>query len=168
MPDALKHEIYGDPAEVDAFVERGTSGKAALTRWHALLVSAFDSLGLCMFPVNNLGAWGPTHLSRLCSAHLGKEISPRDVMEVGERIQTLMKVYIVREGFTRRDDAWPRRFYDEPIQDGARKGTTLREEVMDRLVSEFYSQMGWDPDSGRPTQETLRRLGLEHLIQDIW
>ena len=35
---------------------------------------------------------------------------------------------------------------------------------LERLVDENYSLMGWD-EGGRPTPETLKRLGLEGALQ---
>ena len=32
----------------------------------------------------------------------------------------------------------------------------------------YYEQMGWDSETGKPLPETLRKLGLDHTITDIW
>ena len=31
----------------------------------------------------------------------------------------------------------------------------------------FYTEMGWDPELGCPTRETLHRLGLEDVAADL-
>ncbi|WP_340543120.1 hypothetical protein, partial [Escherichia coli] len=33
--------------------------------------------------------------------------------------------------------------------------------------SMFYKEMGWDPQLGCPTRETLQRLGLEDIAADL-
>jgi hypothetical protein len=35
------------------------------------------------------------------------------------------------------------------------------------MVQDFYSKNGWDPETGIPLESTLKRLGLEELIQDL-
>ena len=32
----------------------------------------------------------------------------------------------------------------------------------------YYRQMGWDEETGKPLPETLRELDLEWLIKDFW
>jgi aldehyde:ferredoxin oxidoreductase len=35
------------------------------------------------------------------------------------------------------------------------------------LRRNYYTQMGWDAETGRPLPETLEKLGLEHTIADL-
>jgi aldehyde:ferredoxin oxidoreductase len=35
------------------------------------------------------------------------------------------------------------------------------------LRSNYYKNMGWDPETGKPLPETLEKLGLKHLIPDL-
>ncbi|MCK5635085.1 MAG: hypothetical protein KAI06_08355 [Anaerolineales bacterium] len=39
--------------------------------------------------------------------------------------------------------------------------------VWDEMVKNYYSRIGWDPETGKPLPETLRSLGLDHMIQDL-
>ncbi|MFX1273258.1 MAG: aldehyde ferredoxin oxidoreductase C-terminal domain-containing protein [Promethearchaeota archaeon] len=32
---------------------------------------------------------------------------------------------------------------------------------LDQMLDEYYEQRGWDLETGLPTMETLKRLGLE-------
>ena len=32
----------------------------------------------------------------------------------------------------------------------------------------YYEALGWDQETGKPLPETLKSLGLEHVISDIW
>jgi len=161
MPRDLLGSIYGDPPTADALDPANERGKASLVCWHAKLVSVIDSLGLCMFPVNNLGAWGPNLLSKLVSAFLGQEIEPEELMRIGHRVQTLMRVFACEQGFGRKDDTWPSRFYDEPLPDGAHEGATADRELTEQLVDDFHREMGWDMATGDPTAVTLDALGLK-------
>jgi aldehyde:ferredoxin oxidoreductase len=35
------------------------------------------------------------------------------------------------------------------------------------MVDEYYGQMGWNVDTGIPTAETLKRLGMEEFLPDL-
>jgi len=37
----------------------------------------------------------------------------------------------------------------------------------DFMRSVYYQMMGWDPETGRPIPETLRKIGLEPLVADL-
>ena len=39
-------------------------------------------------------------------------------------------------------------------------------EKWDWMKSNYYSHMGWDPETGRPLPETLKKLDLTELIAD--
>ena len=34
------------------------------------------------------------------------------------------------------------------------------------MVNNYYTLMGWDPDTGTPLPETLKKLDLSELIKD--
>ena len=46
-------------------------------------------------------------------------------------------------------------------------GTSAKEN-WDTMISAYYDTVGLDRASGRPFPETLQKLGLEHLIPEIW
>jgi aldehyde:ferredoxin oxidoreductase len=35
------------------------------------------------------------------------------------------------------------------------------------MVDEYYRLLGWNVDTGLPTPETLRRLGMEEFLGDV-
>ena len=35
------------------------------------------------------------------------------------------------------------------------------------LLDYYYEKMGWDKQTGKPLPETLKKLGLEHIIKDL-
>ena len=146
---------------------RNPVGKATLVFWYAQLVSVIDSLGLCMFPVNNLGAWGPSILSELTSAYLGYPVSGEDLMLAGKRIQSMMRAFLHLEGVTCHADSWPSRFYQQPIADGPFRGEVVDRSLMRRLVVDFQTRMGWDSTSGCPSAQTLRELEIPFLDRRI-
>jgi len=62
----------------------------------------------------------------------------------------------LRRGLTRADDRLPDLLL-EPLDEGGTEGTVPD---LDVLISGAYAEYGWDPETGMPTQETLRQLGL--------
>ncbi len=71
----------------------------------------------------------------------------------------------MREGFSRKDDAFPLRMTTEPLKNaGPAEGQVIRKP--DALLDEYYHNRGWDKN-GNPTPVKLRELGLEEVIKDI-
>lgn len=35
------------------------------------------------------------------------------------------------------------------------------------MTANFYNEIGWDFETGKPYAETLQKLGLEHLVDDM-
>ncbi|TXT60365.1 MAG: Aldehyde:ferredoxin oxidoreductase [Promethearchaeota archaeon] len=82
----------------------------------------------------------------------------------GAAIVNLSKAFNIREGWTRDDDHPPERFFKEAHTRGPAKGVTLEEKGYQKLLSGYYEARGWDKETGIPTEETLKDLGLDFLI----
>jgi len=83
---------------------------------------------------------------------------------LGEKIYNLERCFNIREGFSRKDDTLPKRMFTEPLRGGVRDGEMIRKP--DIIIDEYYDARGWDRN-GIPTRETLVRLGLEEMEEDI-
>jgi aldehyde:ferredoxin oxidoreductase len=83
-------------------------------------------------------------------------VTAQDLLEAGERINNLERLFNIREGLTRADDTLPRRFLKEPILDNKGNPQTVD---LERLLDMYYLARGWDLE-GYPRAETLERLGL--------
>ncbi|WP_254862616.1 aldehyde ferredoxin oxidoreductase family protein [Halovivax gelatinilyticus] len=78
-----------------------------------------------------------------------------DLDSTGERIWNLVRLFNVREGFDRRDDAFP-----SELVDG-----TVDQDAFESLLDTYYVQRGWDR-SGCPTEQTLSALDLDSFVDD--
>ena len=165
--EEVKEQIFDVPPRLEALDARSPMGKAALTKWFGEITSVFNSLDSCLFASNTFAAVGPTHLAKLYSACTGWDITSKEIMKAGERIFNMMKAYMVREGFSRKDDDWPDRFYDEAVPDGPSKGAILRRDDVQRLLDEYYEVMRWDKSSGFQIKENLIELGLEEVASEL-
>jgi aldehyde:ferredoxin oxidoreductase len=80
-------------------------------------------------------------------------------MTIGNRIYTLERLILNREGITRKDDLLPRRITEEPLPEGMAKGRVITAAMYDEMLDEYYLVRGWDSD-GVPKQETLSALSI--------
>ena len=124
-----------------------------------------DSIGMCK--LNNYGLEDGI-LADLLKAATGWDFTAEEIKSVGYRIINLLRVFNLRHGHTAfLDYEGPSvRYISAPI-DGAYQGMTIAP-VWQDTVRNYYKLMGWDVETSRPLPETLRHLGLEHTIKDIW
>jgi aldehyde:ferredoxin oxidoreductase len=78
----------------------------------------------------------------------------------------MMRLFNQREGFDRSHDTLPRRLY-EPRVGGATDGVAVSADALERAKDIYYQLAGWDPATGNPTPDALRRLGLDWLLDEI-
>ncbi|MHA2268233.1 MAG: aldehyde ferredoxin oxidoreductase family protein [Promethearchaeota archaeon] len=122
----------------------------------------FDSIGGCKFMGMVLSSedW-----ASLIEKLLGYPFSVEDFAKAGERLYNLARVYNVREGITRADDTLPARLLEEPMPEGPAKGQVVN---LEPLLDAYYDYRGWDKETGKPTKEKLKELGLEWAIKEIY
>jgi len=127
-------------------------GKPELIKNLQDLTAVVDSSGMCLFTVRALGA---PEYAAILRAITGIPYSADDVMRAGDRIWNLEKLFDLKVGFTKKDDAFPPRLM-EPIPSGVSKGQIFE---LDRILPDYYKLRGWD-EEGVPTKEKLAELEL--------
>jgi aldehyde:ferredoxin oxidoreductase len=135
-----------------------TQGKAAMIKELYDENCVLHSLLVCDMPAKFI----PLSLddySNYLHASSGASFSKGDFFKIAERIETLIRMFNNREGFTRKDDTLPYRTLNEPLPDGPAKGQCIGEENLNKMIDEYYALRGWDA-SGIPTKETLKKHGL--------
>ncbi|NOZ71772.1 MAG: hypothetical protein GXP38_07635 [Chloroflexi bacterium] len=103
------------------------------------------------------------HLAQALSGVTGVDYSIADILAVGERAQTLARLFNYREGFTAADDRLPKRVM-KAFKTGPLAGEEITPESFAWAKRRFYELMAWDPDTGAPTAESLERLQLNSLL----
>ncbi len=121
-----------------------------------------DCLGVCRFTTRT----DLKLLARAVSAATGWDFSIEEAMEVGRRIVNLLRVFNIRHGHTAEMDAPSPRYGSAPV-DGPSQGKSIAV-YWNELRSKYYEQMGWDKDTGKPLPDTLRHLGLEYTMPELW
>ncbi|APX97022.1 aldehyde ferredoxin oxidoreductase family protein [Natronorubrum daqingense] len=91
-------------------------------------------------------------------AAVGYDLEPEDLARVGERVWTLVRLFNIREGFTRADDELPSPL-TEPFEDDSSAESAVDRASFDSLLEHYYAQREWDRQ-GRPTRDLLHRLDL--------
>ena len=91
------------------------------------------------------------------AAATGEGVDVDAWMTLGERIWTIERLFNNRAGLDRGDDSLPPRMTGEPLT-----AASVQNQVVELapMLDDYYRVRGWD-DDGNPTDETLRRLGIE-------
>ena len=121
-----------------------------------------DTLGTCRFAT----LVDMEVLAEAVKAATGWNFGEDEAETVGIRILNLTRVYNFRCGHTRELEA-PSPRYGSAQVDGPVKAKSIVP-VLDEMLDLYYERMDWDKETGKPLPDTLRRLGLEHIIKDIW
>jgi len=158
-----KEKIYGSPPRVEFLDRNSIEGKARLVVWFEHITTICNVLGICTASALMFPCIGPTIMAKYYSACTGRNITPEQLMEIGERIFNLTKLYNVRAGLRREDDDYPERFYQEPLTGGPYKGKTmLCKEKIEKMLDEYYEIRGWDIKTSIPLKGKIDELELEN------
>jgi aldehyde:ferredoxin oxidoreductase len=147
----ISPEILGVPEKLDRL---SIEGKAQWVKLFQDLTAAIDSLGMCLFTSFALDA---ADYVEIYNAATGSGITKEQLLEAGERIWNLERMFNIKAGVEPKEDTLPRRLLEVPMPEGPTKGYVHQ---LDKMLPEYYRLRGWD-ENGNPTEETLRKLGVE-------
>ncbi len=129
-------------------------------------MSVFNPLGLCKFLF--LGGVGPSKLAEWVDAYAGLDLGMAGVLEIGERLFNLKRLYDCRLGISRKDDVLPPRLFAHARPDGVSRGVLAD---LGNMLDHYYRLRGWTPE-GIPGADKLLALGLgaeaSVAAQDVW
>lgn len=146
-------EALGIPAgeRFDSSPEKGRVAARHLA-WRSL----YNAFTVCMFMDP-----GADLMRRALNAAMGWDLTLEEMHTTGYRIFTLKRMLNAKLGVTRADDDLPA-LLKEPLPEGGTLGNTVDLEPM---LEGAYREHGWDPETGMPTGDTLRRLNLEFTLE---
>jgi len=136
-----------------------TSTAVALTKG---VMEFDDSIGTCRFNTNE----NIVLEAEAVAAATGWDFTPDEAKLVGLRTVNLMKAFNIRAGIGRKLD-YPSARYGSTHVDGPWKGIGIMSR-WEEMLENYYRLMGWDTATGKPLPETLKNLGLEQVINDLW
>lgn len=137
---------------------------AALTH---IFYSILDTLELCQFvwgPAWTL--YGPKEIVELVQSVTGWDVDLDELMKVGERRLNMLRAFNAREGFDRKDDVLPKKFFRELAGTGPTAGTAIDPVEFEHALDLYYQNVGWTKQ-GLPTQAKLAELGLEWAAEGL-
>jgi aldehyde:ferredoxin oxidoreductase len=147
------------PEKVD---RNATKGKGRLTKWNQdIRAVTCDCATMCAFLLDMaVPAVACQNTADLVNAAAGTNFTAKDIEKIGERLNNVAKLFNIGEGFTRKDDTFPKRIMTEPIKAGASKGQLISQAALDEMLDEYYMVRGWDKN-GNPTPAKLKELGIK-------
>ncbi len=144
-------EIFNAPKKIPRFT---LGGKADLLVLKQNQSAVEDSLVNCKFSGYALGF---DYQARFVSAITGLDFNVTRLLEIGERIYNLERVFNIGAGFSNDDDKLPERFETIPFKEGLSKDRVV---PINEMLSAYYNVRGWD-ENGVPKKEKLEELGLK-------
>jgi aldehyde:ferredoxin oxidoreductase len=168
-PRGGSHHDGRPTGERTGLVPRETiEGKGEYTARINHLMILTDSMLLCHLTE---GIWGPLDITdlvvRCLNTTTGMNVTLDEARTAAERMWNLIRAFSVREGYRREHDRLPPRFMEEPIKSGPSRGMVISRQMLDDMLDQYYEFRGWDKQTGIPTAERLKALGLEDVARDL-
>ncbi len=149
----ISPEVLGLPQQLDRTVP---DDKAAWAKTFQDLTAVIDSMGHCLFTSFAMGAQEYTDL---LNAATGTHYTAEEVLEIGDRIYNIERMFNKAAGMKPEEDRLPKRLLQEPIVNGPSKGMVSQ---LPLTLPQYYEARGWV--DAFPTDETLKKLGLDECI----
>jgi aldehyde:ferredoxin oxidoreductase len=109
--------------------------------------------------------WNENHIIEIIRAVTGWNSNLWEIMKVSERSINMARAFNVREGFTRKDDWLPDRFF-HPQTSGPLSETAVDPKQLENAKTTYYGMMGWN-QKGVPTRAKLEELDIPWVADKI-
>jgi aldehyde:ferredoxin oxidoreductase len=96
----------------------------------------------------------------MVQAVTGWDVTLDELMKLGERRINMMRAFNAREGFSRKDDCLPEKFFVPLKGTGPTADMAVDRDQLEAAITQYYQIMGWTQD-GISTPSKLSELGLE-------
>jgi len=180
-PDHLHTETFaefGASPEAVELIEKITGDKKwaspyyveyrpEIVRWHEDCYAVTEALGICVFTSTAAYAVTPANMAEMFTYATGIRMTEEEIMLAGRRILTVEKCFNVREGADRKYDDLPWRIMHEPAPEGPIKGMVTSPEELNKMLDRYYELHEWDKKTSWPYKETLLKLGLKDIAEQL-
>jgi aldehyde:ferredoxin oxidoreductase len=138
-----------------------------LTRYAEDWYTILTSLGICArAQVNRF--YGLESVTELFNAITDLNMNSDDLRVAAERTWNLMKIMNMKEGFSRKNDNFPDKWF-KPLKFGKKNfklldffgETTITPDIANQLLNDYYNERGWDKTTGNPNEKKILELRLE-------
>lgn len=163
IPDSAINRIFNPPLEIMGI------NVGRLTRYSEDWYTVLTSLGLCARAQMNR-FWGLELATEFYNVVTGIELKADDVRIAAERTWNLLKIMNTKEGFSRKDDKFPKGWF-KPLAFGDNQleiqdfmgGKVITIDLANQLLDDYYDERGWDIINGIPNEEKMKELSLERF-----
>ncbi|MCG8471439.1 MAG: aldehyde ferredoxin oxidoreductase C-terminal domain-containing protein, partial [Desulfobacterales bacterium] len=165
----------GDNSDEDVLKELVEKGIITDDPVHSMIhgervTTLADTIGRCKGAVNTWTAALPLiwkgslfdGLAEMLTKATGIEFTGKMVEETSDRIGAIERAFNARQGITIAHDMLPQR----PDFKYTPEGEKERKQHM-AMVASWYEANGYDPQTGLPTPETCKRLGLAEITRTL-
>jgi aldehyde:ferredoxin oxidoreductase len=102
---------------------------------------------------------------KLVNGATGLNYDSEKASKFGQRVETLIRLFNIREGITRADDILPPKFWQkETIGPSKDMMSFIDREDFEKSLDMYYALRGWNA-WGIPTEATIDKLGLTSLVR---
>jgi aldehyde:ferredoxin oxidoreductase len=126
-----------------------------LEKWNSLE----KVIGYCFFGPAPRSFILPREVLASINAATGWNMTIDEALQIGERATNMARLFNIREGFSRKDDTLPERFF-QGLENGPLKGSAFPRDEFEQALTVLYELKGWDIETGRPGRERLEALSL--------
>jgi aldehyde:ferredoxin oxidoreductase len=158
----VAEKMYGNPGAAIPTSYEGKASSTVLSEHNGLAV---DSMGVCTWPYANFVFHSIDKAVRMLQLVTGKDWDVAHVLKISERLRNLERMFDVRQGMTREQDALPNKFFETPLARGKYQGAVLDRAKFEKMKDEYYTLRGWDLKTGIPTGEKLAELRLSAVVE---
>ena len=147
-----RHIISDDPIQSIIAGERATA--------------IADTIGRCKGAVNTWACAIPLvwksdlwdGLAELLTAATGLNFNGRDIAATADRIHAVERAFNIRQGITIQHDGLPQKPEVKQSPEGERQRM-----VHFKMLRTYYKEHGYQPDTGIPLPDTLKKLGISEI-----
>jgi aldehyde:ferredoxin oxidoreductase len=132
-----------------------------IVEWNEAMHYIDDAIGLCGFVSSFRGQFGGdiayhmNNIPQIISLATGMAMDKEKLWKTSQRIRTLVRAVNARRGLRRKDERPPEDHW------------AVRDEKYEQaLLSKYYEFKGWNSE-GIPTRQTLERLDLGYVADDL-
>ena len=148
-----------DEIGIDFLNRRAGVEKVANVARHQDWTTVRNSLGMCIFA--NVES---KMVVAILNEVMGWNHSIESLMETGERAWNLKRAINMRLGLNKDEDRLPKHLMKE-LDDGGAAGYAP---PLDEMLKAYYDFRDWDGETGKPSKDRLKKLGLDWILPEIW
>lgn len=124
---------------------RAEASRGGLVAASEDFAAVLDSLIVCKFLRKCFDDFY-AETAELLKVVTGWDFSATEVRQIGERINTVKKLFNQREGWQPQDDWLPPRLLSESLPTGVAQGVSLPPAELREMIRGYYNARGWDKD----------------------